>query len=367
MARPFAGFNPRPSPWGYNWTTENISSNTFQNSTSGKENGARDSPVSTTSTSSPEPQMMASQYANMPAALLTSLKRDKKPFTYTPGGVNLSEVLNARLQKRMERKKKYSEERMAAAMNDNDGLPTISPPKQVIVMPTYNSPLDMYSMENALEALECQAELVAADKGLSGPSRSATLPRNHTFKFDDKDFDAGRGVAQSKAFKVLQIITDTEEDPSAKGKSNQHQDEMRFTGIRDSKAIPSRFFQTLQKITGTEDDEEEENNPRNVARVEAPKPNVYEKPQTRPGFLTQHSGAAHSPPQKPFAQNHAPQFQPMSNHQVVPSQEASFLKRPAAFMPMKTGMDPLSRVKPVHPTFLANGPRKISNQGGTDF
>ncbi|GFU34444.1 DUF4749 domain-containing protein [Nephila pilipes] len=267
--KPFAGINARPSPWGYNWTTDNISSTVYQHSPPSRENGVRDSPVSTTSTSSPEPQMMAQQYANMPAALLTSLKRDKKPFTYTPGGVNLSEVLNARLQKRMERKKKYSEERMAA-INDNDGMTTFKPNKQVIVMPTYNSPLDMYSMENALEALECQAELVANDRALSSPSRSATLPRNHTFKFDDKDFDPSKNVAQSKAFKVLQIITDTDEEPCNKGKS-QHQDEMRFTGIRDSKAIPSKFFQTLQKITGTDEDDEEENinnnNTRNTTRV----------------------------------------------------------------------------------------------------
>ncbi|GFQ73104.1 DUF4749 domain-containing protein [Trichonephila clavata] len=378
--KPFAGFNPRPSPWGYNWTTENISSTVYQNSPPSRENGVRDSPASTTSTSSPEPQMMAQQYANMPAALLASLKRDKKPFTYTPGGVNLSEVLNARLQKRMERKKKYSEERMAA-MNDNDSQPTVKPPKQVIVMPTYNSPLDMYSMENALEALECQAELVANDKrsanevhnhsSLSSPSRSATLPRNHTFKFEDKDYDPGKNVAQSKAFKVLQIITDTDEEPGNKGKSH-HQDEMRFTGIRDSKAIPSKFFQTLQKITGTDEDEEEENvknnNARNMTRVETSKPNVYEKQQTRPGFLPQPSGPQ-SPPQKPVAQNHAPQFQPMKNHQMVQEPSNSpFLKRPAAFLPMKTGSDPLSRVKPVHPTFLANGPRNIYNQlGGTDF
>ncbi|CAL1287613.1 unnamed protein product [Larinioides sclopetarius] len=360
-ARTFAGLNTRPSPWGYNWTSENVSSTTYQNSSPSKENGVRDSPVSTTSTSSPEPQMMAQQYANMPAALLTSLKRDKKPFTYTPGGVNLNEVLNARLQKRMERKKRYSEERMADMVND--ALPKFEPPKQVIVMPTYNTPLDMYSMENALEALECQAELVANDKSLS---RSATLPRNH--KFYDTDFEPNRGVSQSKAFKVLQIITDTDEDDSPRGKHNNFHEDVRFTGIRDSKTIPSKFFQTLQKITGTEEDEEEENIPRNVTRVEQPRPTTYEKQHTRPGFLPQHQPMGQSPPQRPITQNHpVTQFQPMNSHQPVHPQEPSFLKRPAAFMPMKTGSDPLSRVKPVHPTFLANGPRKISNQGGTDF
>ncbi|XP_035207651.1 uncharacterized protein LOC118182416, partial [Stegodyphus dumicola] len=259
-ARPFGGFNPRPSPWGYNWTTENASSS-VGSSPPGRDSGARNSPV--TSSSSPEPQMLANQYINMPAALLNTLKREKKPFTYTPGGVNLSEVLNARLQKRLERKKRYSEEHMnekKESSNPVDSLPKFEPPKQVIVMPTYNSPLDMYSMENALEALEVQAELVAADKSLSAPSRSATLPRNHTFRFQDTDFDSARGVAQSKAFRVLQIITDTEEEPSSKDKTSKHQDEMRFTGIRESKEIPSKFFHNLQKITGTAEDEEEQKN-----------------------------------------------------------------------------------------------------------
>lgn len=353
-ARPFGGFNTRPSPWGYNWTTE--SPVDYRASPISKDSSAQNSPTSNTTTSSPEPQMMANQYANMPAALLTSMKRDKKPFTYTPGGVNLSEVLNARLQKRLERKKKYSEERMANAdknANPVDSLPKFEPPKQVIVMPTYNSPLDMYSMQNALEALEVQAELVAADKSLGAPSRSATLPRNH--KFDDKDFDSSKGVAQSKAFRVLQIITDTDEDPHGKGKSGGLQEEMRFTGLRDSKAIPSRFFHTLQKITGT--DEEEDND-------ETAKSAVFEK---RPGLQPQKQ---FSPPQAPPpAQNNVYQYQqPTTNQKTVSYQEPSQLKRPAAFLPMKTGGDPLSRVKPVHPPFLTNGPRKIfSPSGGTDF
>lgn len=86
---------------------------------------------------------MADQFSNLPAALLGTLKRDKKPFTYTPGGVNLSEVLEARLQKRIERKKKYSEQQPCSG-------------RQLVVSPTYNTPLDMYSVENALEALEAQ-------------------------------------------------------------------------------------------------------------------------------------------------------------------------------------------------------------------
>uniref|UniRef100_A0A2L2Y4M6 PDZ and LIM domain-containing protein n=1 Tax=Parasteatoda tepidariorum TaxID=114398 RepID=A0A2L2Y4M6_PARTP len=359
-ARSFAGFNPRPSPWGYNWTTENISSTDYRNnSLPSKDSSSQSSPASNTATSSPEPQMLANQYANMPAALLTSLKRDKKPFTYTPGGVNLSEVLNARLQKRMERKKKYVEDRMNEDKNPIERLPKFEPPpKQVIVMPTYNSPLDMYSMENALEALECQAELVAADQSLS--ARSATLPRNHKFNEDDR-------VSQSKAFKVLQIITDTEEDASGKGKGNHYQDEMRFTGIRDSKTIPSKFFQTLQKITGTDEDDELEDSSSGAETVRTV---VFEKQSVRPGFQQHQNVPQHSPPM----QNHVPQFKPSNQHKTVHFQEPVTnnnlpgLKRPAAFLPMKTGGDPMTRVKPVHPSFLTNGPRKGFNPSGvTDF
>lgn len=96
------------------------------------------------------------QYANLPAALLGTLKRDKKPFTYTPGGVNLSEVLEARLQKRMERKKKYMEE-MQEQEQEQENLQR----RQLVISPTYNSPLNMYSMENALETLEVQAQMAA--------------------------------------------------------------------------------------------------------------------------------------------------------------------------------------------------------------
>ncbi|KAG8188066.1 hypothetical protein JTE90_014305 [Oedothorax gibbosus] len=308
--------------------------------------------------------MLEKQYANMPAALLTSMKRDKKPFTYTPGGVNLSEVLNHRLQKRMERKKKYSEER-SHSNNSMDGLPRFDAPRQLVVSPTYNTPLDMYSMANAMEALEVQAGLVASDK--DSFNRSATLPRNH--KFDDMSFDEGRGVAQSKAFKVLQIITDTDEETSGRGRgSHQLQEEMRFTGIRDSKAIPSRFFQTLQKITGT--DEEDENLPDTRDRTQAPRPAVHQNQQQQPrqGFAPQQMQS-----QSNFQNNAVTQFQPMNTQRVVSNPDSSmssqsFLKRPAAFLPMKTGSDSLNRIKPVHPQFLANGPRNtFGPAGGTDF
>lgn len=211
---------------------------------------------------------MSDQFANLPAALLGTLKREKKPFTYTPGGVNLSEVLNARLQKRIERKKKYREDH------------AFDPPKQVVVMSTYNSPLCMYSTENALEALELQAGLAASDN-------SAT-ERPSTNQFGEP--------VQSKAFRVLQIITDTE-DLSEKSPAC----EMRFTGIRDSKAIPSKFFHTLQKITGTEGEDEEED---------------YEEPRT--GFQLPKQASSTPRPVHPPRQ---------------PSTAVPTLKRPAAFLP----------------------------------
>ena len=319
---PFAGFNPKPSAWGYNWTAVE----------------QQQQPVRPTPTQvSPEPPQqqqqqqqyfnpMPDQFANMPAALLSTLKREKKPFTYTPGGVNLSEVLNARLQKRIERKKKYSEERAT------------DPPKQVMVMPTYNTPLDMYSMANALEALEVQAELVAGDKSLSSPSRSATLPRNHTFRFDD-DMDPGRGVAQSKAFRVLQIITDTEEESCEKPRP-QHHDEMRFTGLRENKAdIPSRFFHTLQKITGTDEEAAEE-------QTRTDSGHTFEKPRpAAPHFVVQKESVRQVPPP------------------AQPSSAPAALRRPAAFLPIKTSPG----FRPVQPPRVSNGPIGRIVSAGTDF
>lgn len=317
---PFAGLNPMPSAWGYNWTAQEPQQVPVAPPPQ------HSSPIHAPPVS--EPTCPSEQYANLPAALLSTMKREKKPFTYTPGGVNLSEVLNARLQKRMERKKKYSEDH--------------HPPRQLVVAPTYNTALDMYSVENAMEALEVQAELVAADRSLSVPSpvRSATLPRNHTFRFDDQDLDPGpRGVTQSKAFRVLQIITDTEEDAEEKRRDEDHRDEMRFTGLRDSSAIPSKFFHTLQKITGTADEENEESRPQHF---EAPRPQAPRQQAPRP-----------QQQQRPVA--------PPAEQSMTP-----VLKRPAAFLPIKTSPGFRPGIHP--PCLMANGrttghPRKA----GTDF
>nr|XP_042908970.1 uncharacterized protein LOC122268262 [Parasteatoda tepidariorum] len=142
---------------------------------------------------------------------------------------------------------------------------------------------------------------------------------------------------------------------------------MRFTGIRDSKTIPSKFFQTLQKITGTDEDDELEDSSSGAETVRTV---VFEKQSVRPGFQQHQNVPQHSPPM----QNHVPQFKPSSQHKTVHFQEPVTnnnlpgLKRPAAFLPMKTGGDPMTRVKPVHPSFLTNGPRKGFNPSGvTDF
>ena len=62
-------------------------------------------------------------------------------------------MLEARLQKRIERKKKYMEEMMEQEQQERRPM--------LVVAPTYNTPLNMYSMENALETLEVQAQMAA--------------------------------------------------------------------------------------------------------------------------------------------------------------------------------------------------------------
>lgn len=85
------------------------------------------------------------------------------------------------------------------------------------------------------------------------PNRSQSLPRSQAgFRSPDPG-DGGRDFVQSKSFRVLQKITDTDSpDYEPPPPRPREEDEMRFTGLRRDQ-IPSRSFQVLQKMTGCDD------------------------------------------------------------------------------------------------------------------
>lgn len=317
------------------------------------------------------------QLANMPEALLNTLKREKKPFTYTPGDINLSEVLADRLQKRVERKKKLSMERAAQSLRGHkendaalDSLPLFEQPKQLLVMPTYNTPLNMYSVENALEVLEVQAEMAVKDKGFSAPkiSHSQTLPRNHTFRFVQEE--PPKNVTQSRAFRVLQVITDTDEEPPAQVDRYEKYfpEETRFTGLRDTKSIPSKFFHTLQRITGTEEDEQDlPDRPALVAVSKVmnaqgnftPGPTeVWNNQESHPQQMRQEERVTHPP------QTNSPKFTVTNQQKAFQEQKnGPLLKRPAAFLP--ASMASSRFVSHQSPPYFQRGPS--DPRGGTDL
>lgn len=46
-------------------------------------------------------EISCNQYSNLPPELYETMKKDKKPFTYTPGGINLLEIKSPRMAKRI--------------------------------------------------------------------------------------------------------------------------------------------------------------------------------------------------------------------------------------------------------------------------
>lgn len=147
--------------------------------------------------------------------------KDKKPFTYTPGGLDLSEIKSPRIQRRIN-----ARQEAAAAHGEGWGDP---PSRQ-------------------MEGLNLDGTPQQQDR-YSDPNRTQSLPRHAG---GQRTPDPGDFV-QSRSFRVLQKITDTDspdyEPPPPKPRQ---EDEMRFSGLRRDQ-IPSRSFQVLQKMTGADD------------------------------------------------------------------------------------------------------------------
>lgn len=163
-------------------------------------------------------------FSNLPPQLHGTLGKDKKPFTYTPGGLDLSEIKSPRIQRRIE-----ARQQAAAAQGEGWGDP-------------------------ASQGVSRQMEGLNLD---GSPQQDRYADPNRTrgqggFRSPEPT-DAGRDFVQSKSFRVLQKITDTDSpDYQPPPPRPREEDEMRFTGLRRDQ-IPSRSFQVLQKMTGADD------------------------------------------------------------------------------------------------------------------
>ncbi|CAN8020568.1 unnamed protein product, partial [Ixodes persulcatus] len=120
-------------------------------------------------------------FSNLPPQLHGTLGKDKKPFTYTPGGLDLSEIKSPRIQRRIE-----ARQQAAAAQGEGWGDP-------------------------ASQGVSRQMEGLNLD---GSPQQDRYADPNRTrgqggFRSPEPT-DAGRDFVQSKSFRVLQKITDTD-------------------------------------------------------------------------------------------------------------------------------------------------------------
>ncbi|XP_013793104.1 uncharacterized protein LOC106477046, partial [Limulus polyphemus] len=280
------------------------------------------------------------QYSNLPPQLYGTLKKDKKPFTYTPGGIDLSEIKSTRMAKRIMANQKnpgvpprpkvmggpsspsiQSEKRGAirqpvlpVIVNQQPVLTPLSnlsypanlrfnPQSQELPKPFYNAPNLGSTPFIALDANTSQTgDSIRQLEGLNLANNEQdprhynppeqyprSLPRNHGVRYDSDSQNPGN-FRQSRSFWVLQKLTSTvdsdaqEEEPPPK---KHEEDEMTFSGLKRSK-IPSRMFQNLQRMTDTADERATA-----TANVYHDNPEHFEKtaiePRYKGGNVSQHS------------------------------------------------------------------------------
>ncbi|GFQ70357.1 uncharacterized protein TNCT_665261 [Trichonephila clavata] len=168
----------------------------------------------------------------LPAALAGSMKKDKKPFTYLPGGLDLSEIRSPKMQRRIMANQQYAPPPPSAINQLQPRTNEVNPQAQTL--PNQFERLNLGEQQQSVDRMATAVE----------PQRRAST--------DGQD----RYPGQSRSFRILQMMTggDDETDsapppqPPAPGKKEE--EEMRFTGLRrPDNPIPSRAFQALQKMT----------------------------------------------------------------------------------------------------------------------
>ncbi|XP_076326094.1 uncharacterized protein LOC143233599 isoform X2 [Tachypleus tridentatus] len=263
-------------------------------------------------------------FSYLPGPLHGSLKKDKKPFTYIPGGIDLSQIKSPRMARRLianqqdpgvgaksESQREFEEQddlneinkhasqhlappsnimqpvfpvipRFEAATqepagfrvnankadthnfynNNNNVSPCIlKQPQKDVVVPSYNSPLNLYPSEKDLSAYKTQTEEVTRQlegtnlgsdsmKSYQFPNlHQRSPPRKHEVYCPKTETEETSFFPQSRSFRLLQMLTDQDDEgPEDEVPSKREEDEMRFSGLRRN-PFPSPTFQTIQKMT----------------------------------------------------------------------------------------------------------------------
>ncbi|KFM70072.1 hypothetical protein X975_27039, partial [Stegodyphus mimosarum] len=168
----------------------------------------------------------------LPAALAGSMKKDKKPFTYLPGGLDLSEIRSPKMQRRI------------IANQQQAPPPPSCTGQQVLLQPKTNEAAPQ------CQQLPNQFERLNLGEGQSGDRMATAVEPQRRSSTDSQD---PKTYGQSRSFRILQMMTGGDDETDSvppPPPTKREEEEMRFTGLRrPDNPIPSRAFHTLQKMT----------------------------------------------------------------------------------------------------------------------
>ncbi|OWA51666.1 hypothetical protein BV898_16142 [Hypsibius exemplaris] len=202
-----------------------------------------------------EQSFQEQQMANLPSGLMTTaMKADKKPFSYTPIGLSATDLKSPSVIRQ--------EKLDAASVGDSTFGGSIVPgiprgPAHYRVFNGITPPSPTFGGSASSEANTGSSSYSpslrrsnsAANSVTSGDEQEgvrAARPSGNT---------AGTGAPiQSRSFRILQWMTGADEDDDVSSQpppSTAEPDEMRFRGYNQPAAIPSRAFQTLDRMTSS--------------------------------------------------------------------------------------------------------------------
>lgn len=202
---------------------------------------------------------ISKQYENLPAKLHNTLNKDKKPFTYTPGGIDFSELRSPYMQRRIEHNTKPLNE-MPQQQNYRQPPPPPPPSHQ---QPQQHSPQTHGAQLNQMPVRLPFAGPQLLPTKVPSPTANTSPKGFKANSFENGNVSAANGnkahecseakvMPQSRSFRLQKSICDDSPDDGPK--------HYEVTAVNDNGSggghhrIPSRAFQTLQRMTGEADD-----------------------------------------------------------------------------------------------------------------
>ncbi|GAB6031408.1 hypothetical protein CHUAL_009185 [Chamberlinius hualienensis] len=191
---------------------------------------------------------ISKQYENLPAKLHNTLSKDKKPFTYTPGGIDFSELRSPHMQRRIEHNTKPAEE--AQSIHRQPQQQQHSPQAQSHGVQLNQMPVRLpFAGPQLLPAKTPSPTGNSSPRGFKANSfeNGNVRPSNGNQPFECSE---AKVMPQSRSFRVRESAGISSPDDGPK--------RYEVAAVSDSGSgnhrIPSRAFQTLQKMTGEADD-----------------------------------------------------------------------------------------------------------------